>query len=298
MTGLGSTDLVRAVRKRAAGNPLAKYTMCYLKYRREVIHASTFEIREKFSRWSVKHSDAPSVLFFTVHKCASTFLPNALGYLNRRYLGLRQLDLAGYIWNMKAAPVYEYIQEHSSLIRPTGHIYVPLREYVRVGRLEEFRPIVMVRDPRDVLVSHFYSIAYSHNLPAHPYRRAQFASERERVKTMEVDDYVLEQLNHFRNTFAHYASLADRGAPVLRYEDMILRFDQWLADLGRALGIECDERDLEVLKEMSGAGEKPTGDVFKHVRNRQPGEHNERLSRATISVLDEQFEGILRRLGY
>jgi len=70
--------------------------------------------------------DRRSLVFFTTNKCASTFMVRAWGYLNVHHLGLTRADMARYLWNCTAAPVYEQLQERRHRIfRGSGFFCFP-----------------------------------------------------------------------------------------------------------------------------------------------------------------------------
>lgn len=59
--------------------------------------------------------------------------------------------------------------------------------------IENFKILLVLRDPRDILVSSYYSVAYSHPFPDDKERTKEFLTERYRVRDMTVDQYVIEQ---------------------------------------------------------------------------------------------------------
>ncbi len=175
-------------------------------------------------------SAAPSLFFFTFHKCASVFFSR---YVLQRARGLEQIDHAG----RRFVGAEAFPDEFS--IR--GHLYGPLRLSAQGEVLErlvkpaldvvsrdDLPACLMVRDPRDMLVSQFF-----HNRDGQPLRPefdAAKAKEQERVDAINlgIDGYVLKNARRFLAGFDRAVQLlVDHPATrVLRYEDMV---DDWRA---------------------------------------------------------------------
>jgi hypothetical protein len=242
-----------------------------------------------------------SVLFFTVHKCASTLMPKILGYLNRRHLGLALADLEAYVaaFHEQRAPAL-LAERRDSVFRREGLLYVPLRRLYPVPAIEHYRTVLMLRDPRDVLVSHYFSMAYSHALPPTDGRRARFQTARRRFQTMSVDAYCLERVGLWLECYLAYRDglLGRPGVHLLRYEDMIRAPDRWLDQLAAAFGIMLDAADRAALTAIGGFDETAADDKFQHIRKKQPGDHREKLTPATIAALNDRLAPVLHAFGY
>ena len=61
-----------------------------------------------------------------------------------------------------------------------------------IANFEKYRVVLMIRDPRDVLVSRYYSLGYSHTPPSkHSDKYGDFLKERKRIRQITVDEYVV-----------------------------------------------------------------------------------------------------------
>jgi hypothetical protein len=95
--------------------------------------------------------------------------------------------------------------------------------------------IFFVRDPRDILVSAYYSFGFTHGLS--PVREIREMQERKRGKIQQqsLDQYVLQhaatQAENFR-TLYRLSQHCKRGI-ILKYEDMINDFDKFINYDGR-----------------------------------------------------------------
>lgn len=242
-----------------------------------------------------------SVYFYTFHKCASTLFST---YLLKRVSGLRHCDYAAEMFR------------GGRLKRPVtfadeGYVYGPLRlsssedsdGYRFVISLVSERDFVrdkpclfMVRDPRDILVSSYYSLAYSHPLSPAAEIREQQLRERAEVQSMTLDDFALSQAEKQRRYFAclHDLHTACSCGVLLRYEDMVDDFDRFAEGLCTHLDIR--PRVLRNLERRSRPRRQP--DESQHRRSGQTGQFRDRLSPETIRRLNEQLSETLKLFGY
>lgn len=238
----------------------------------------------------------PSVLFFTVHKCASMLMARMLATVNRQTLGLTHLNLAGYFWDGSATggePVFTHLNRHAQrYFLDQGILYAPLRHYVDIAHLERARAFVMLRDPRDVLVSGYFSARYSHRPPANPQRRQAFLDHRAKLETTSLDDYamafapgVLERYEIYRRHFPRDV--------LLTYEHMWHDFSSFIDRLAVILGIELDDNLRRELTAMAGVGDDRQDNMLAHRRKGTPGDFREKLRRPTVDRLSDMFSDIL-----
>ena len=242
-------------------------------------------------------SDRPGAYVFCVHKGASTFLSQAVAYLIAQ--PKRCLDIEGYLWNVRGTPVAAYLQDHAEeVFHPDkGYVYCPVRTYLPDSVLEGAAGLVCVRDPRDVLVSHFHSISRSHIAPAAAGARERFFAARTRALELGLDAYVLEYLNTVEQTYSGFAGMVrNHGFEVLHYERMLDDFESWVEILGRVLGVAITEQRRQALWTMSGLGQSAAGEGA-HIRNRKPGQY-QGLSQETQGVLNQRLGDVLETLGY
>lgn len=241
---------------------------------------------------------APSLFFFTFHKCASVFFGR---FVLGRARGLEHVDHATRMFSDTDAAPDGFL--------PEGHLYGPLRisaqgpvldrlilPALEAVRREKCPVCLMVRDPRDMLVSQFF-----HNRDGAPLRAGLAAAEsRERERSdavrLGIDRYVLEKATRFEAGFIRAARLvADRPSTrVLRYEDMV---DDWPAFRNRlrdAFDLSEDAlRDIERESRPEGL-ERPGA----HKRSGATGDHTRKLAPETVAALTERFAPFLRAFGY
>ncbi|MGK7926886.1 MAG: sulfotransferase, partial [Spirulina sp.] len=113
-----------------------------------------------------------SILFYTSHKCASTFVGKLLDTICKKSQ-YEIIDYAGTIWGAgdrlkHIESPYELFLEraYSDLYSLHGKIYAPQREYLDFPGRTKFKHIFFLRDPRDVLISAYYSFGFTHLEPS------------------------------------------------------------------------------------------------------------------------------------
>jgi hypothetical protein len=163
------------------------------------------------------------------------------------------------------------------------------------------RSVLLVRDPRDMLTSLYYSIAFSHRPP--PSQEAgslvdAFNDQRHAALESSVDAYALQYapvvLRIFETMERKTAGIEPK---CYRYEDVIFRKLDWIRDVLAYLDLAVPDRVVaaivqrnDVLPAAENAG--------AHIRRVTPGDHREKLAAATIAQLDDILAPVLRRYGY
>ncbi|MGD1921366.1 MAG: sulfotransferase domain-containing protein, partial [Pleurocapsa sp.] len=111
------------------------------------------------------------------------------------------------------------------------------------------KKIFLVRDPRDAIVSEYFSVAYSHSLPKASDSNEKGAREdilrrRDESKFQEVDEYVLKNAAHMNKTIMDYVnalSVDDPNLKIYRYEDVITQKRPWIKDMAQFLALDLPE---------------------------------------------------------
>ncbi len=160
------------------------------------------------------------------------------------------------------------------------------------------RSVLLVRDPRDALVSEYFSNAYSHSIPEEGEAREHMLEQRRRALRASVAEYVLRMAPGFRATLRHYAPfLRHPGLRLYRYERAIIDKRWFLRDVCDHWGWGVSEVQLDQIlgwADVMPAEENPTA----FVRKVTPGDHREKLDTATIAALDDLLRDELRLFGY
>lgn len=243
-----------------------------------------------------------SVYFYTFHKCASALFGN---YVLKHVNGLYHVDYAAQIYSGKRS------SEKKLNFRENGFIYGPIRISAGVeGPVGEMlvKPttkhdfirdkiaIFFIRDPRDILVSYYYSVGFTHRFSKVKVLREEQEVERARIREMTLDEYVLnsadKQIEYFR--ILYDLSNTCKRSVVLRYEDMINDFDGFAEQLSRYVSI--DAAALRVVCERSRPRKKE--DTTSHRRSGQVEGFREKLEETTIKAVNKKLADTLALFGY
>ncbi len=194
--------------------------------------------------------------------------------------------------------------EVNAVFAPTGQAYGGFRSLPGGFSLPSFaadRTILLVRDPRDMLTSLYFSLASSHRAPGKAVGEAAaatFSEQREEVNRMSIDAFALDRVRLVVNQFRSVTNKLSRIPHKLyRYEDVIFEKRTWTRDMMDYLGLTVSE---DVVEKVVAANDVLPGveDPAQHVRKVVPGDHRDKLSPETISELNARLEPILGRYGY
>jgi len=152
----------------------------------------------------------------------------------------------------------------------------------------------LVRDPRDALTSHYFSMLKSHIVP--PGKAGEeMLKKREELENIGINEFIANQIDSkfwlFRQQ--RIVDLAKRdGTKFWRYEDVIFNKKDWIEDILDRVGIELpNESKINILKKRDIL--PSIENVNLHIRKVTPGDHKEKLSVTTIEKLNEHFFPIL-----
>lgn len=163
------------------------------------------------------------------------------------------------------------------------------------------RKVLMVRDPRDALVSRYYSNGWSHPIPDASNDgddvTALMVQLRDQVRATPIDEWVLKAIRHARRSLMAYVPLRhDPTVLVLRYEDYIFEKPTLIARIADHFGWSADEATVERI--LSWAEVEGHDDPAEHVRHVTPGDHRQKLSADTIYRLNRLLEDVMVPFDY
>lgn len=161
--------------------------------------------------------------------------------------------------------------------------------------------IFHVRDPRDMLVSEYFSFGWSH--PTTESQGTELSDRRKEIQEMSIDDYVLNQPQFsswpleekFRPLVER--DLSHQSEVLVKYETMVTRFPVWVADVIRPFGFRFPRIAAARLAWKYRNEFKPTGKT-SHKRAVVPGDFRRQLRPQTIAVLNDRFGDVLEKYGY
>ena len=252
------------------------------------------------------------ILFFTIHRSGSMFTHRVCRDLTRL------CNMTYYSPNGGDVPVsVREMAQNAAFWHGKRGCFGPLRIFMDVPDREHDQVILHLRDPRDVLISMYYSYCYSH-----PGEIPGFTGYRRDIAERGIDDFVLKLATSKTRpvigdygTGAHlwdltgnvlqryqlYVSrlLNDPKVLLVTYEEMVTDLAGWLEKVLDAFDIEDREKVLLRLIEYYQSDLwPPRENEWSHKRHVIPGDYKNRLSRETVEKLNHIFADVLQCLGY
>jgi hypothetical protein len=167
-----------------------------------------------------------------------------------------------------------------------------------IAAVSSLRPILHIRDPRDCLVSLFYSLAYSHVLPDDEDARRAFLEDRERLRKIGVDGLAFLHVERgYWSTAVVRRVLKNRpDAIISKYEDMVTNFPLWLRSLNEAMGSPFSEESM--VRRIAAANFAVEENPLNHKRQVTPGDFRRKLCKEAREALTEVYREDLEYFGY
>ena len=236
-----------------------------------------------------------------VRKSGSTMLGNIVNFLARRQ-GVNIVDIPGTAFRKGFVVGHWEDSDLSPIIHP-GNVYTGFRNFINGVTLSpywpEARKIFMFRDPRDALVSQYFSDAYSHSLPPEGAEGHKiFLEKREEARATPIDEYVMKRANGMRRTMMAYKPLLeDPTCLCLRYEEHIFMKKRMISKILKHFEWDIHPGVVEkLLEKVDIVPDQENQKSF--VRKAVPGDHRVKLSPETIRRLDKRLAEVLETFDY
>ncbi|MGJ8661300.1 MAG: sulfotransferase domain-containing protein [Bacteroidota bacterium] len=249
-----------------------------------------------------------SVYFYTFHKCASTLFS---GFVLKNIIGLENIDFASEIYSgkrsikkklkfYKRGIIYGSLRisslPRSSADKGNSIGRLLMEPIIKKKFLRDKTVIILIRDPRDILVSAYYSFGFTHGTsPVEDIAQRQ-KTNRKYISNLTLDEYVLDaassQVRYFK--LAKEVSIHSKHSVVLKYEDLINDFDKFSAQLTKHLSFKPST--IEEIFQRS----RPKGveDIESHRRSGATGGFRNKLKEETVIELNKLLRDTLSLYGY
>ena len=245
---------------------------------------------------SNKSHDSFSI--FTLHKCASTMLQRCFEKIGD-FNGITNVALDKWIFSTGYTYTSENKKEFKNLFVPKGYWYGVYRgPFIKWTdwEISKKKSILLVRDPRDIVVSHYFSMSYSHVAPGS--KNVKMCDTPSFV-FKEINEYVVEVADKFNDVLERYIDdlLPLGNTKLFRYEDVILDKIQFFVPAMNHLNLDFPRKDF--LKMIVEETQIPsTENVHQHIRRVLPGDYKNKLSEETIDKLNNKFRRVLDYFDY
>ena len=245
------------------------------------------------------HSSRPSVLAFSHNKAGSSMFYKILRELCDA-VELTFVTIPGILF--QGGTEVRSVQVEVEL-NETGYCYGGFRHFPNfdIAMLDRARATLLVRDPRDALVSLYYSIRDSHPFPKSDGElKRQMTASRATAKALSIDEWAIANHGAVSRSLEGYVAQRFASRPnvvIYRYEDIIFRKRDWIKDIATWYGWEIDDGTIDRIAAEADVFPK-AADPTKHIRQVYPGNYTSKLKRVTQEVLTRQFEPYLTLFGY
>lgn len=248
----------------------------------------------------------PSIIHFSVNKAATQYVKGIIQQCSSA-TGLANVGIHDYAFKSDFPYLNklcaEEMQKYQHIFKPKGYTYSVFGGMIDgLQALENYLVVLMVRDPRDVLVSEYYSVAYSHVEPTYGTPKYDtFREQRIFAQSVSVDDYVISQCEACLEVYSRYKTLLLDKHPKLyitKYEEMVSDFEEWLSSLINYCQFDVSN---ELYQEIVSANDRlrPRAEnVKKHIRKGKAGDYKEKLKTETIGFIESKLSSILASFGY
>jgi hypothetical protein len=241
-----------------------------------------------------------SVYIMTVHKAASSFVGAEILPVLAKCQGFEFFDISAKAFK-EGAPYRQMVLQHMQTMESPGYCFGPFRGPMVLNMVDMSanRLFVHVRDPRDCVVSAYYSFGFSHTSPPGKEEKERFLERREKILSQQIDDYVVEEIGTVVKRIRAYLKHAKRSERhmISRYEDMVGDFPTWVRAVSAFIGGQDGSAAVDrLVRDISF--ETKGEDIHKHKRQVLPGDHRRKLTPETIARLNEICGDLLPTLGY
>lgn len=243
-----------------------------------------------------------SVLYFTVPKAGTVLLTNLMSSLAHA-AKLSLVYVIGELYQAGILPDKAPLST-SQVILSNGYCYgfPGLPTTFEIPILDKVQSILLVRDPRDMAVSMYFSTLLSHPKPgasADREDRNLLMPRRAEAKEMGIDRFVIAYCGGFYQeilqTYRKIALLP--SMKVFRYEDVVYRKMAWAQDICSHYGWTISDEQLEAAVaqvDMFPDKERPD----QHIRQVHPGNYKQKLEAKTIHYIEETCAAEMKFFGY
>lgn len=249
------------------------------------------------------HSSFPACFAFSQHKSGSTLMNKMIQEVCHDG-HIPGISIPDKFFKLNIDPVdWENDEKLIELIKP-GRIYYGFRHLPNFllderVRLDEKKSVLLIRDPRDALVSQYFSVGgkfVSHTLPEK--NKESFLKKLQSTAHMDIDEYVLHAaILHSTRLTAYKDNLNFNNVLLFKYEDVYYNKRKFLFDIFKHFNIAVESNVLEEVATRNDIRPEEE-DHSQHIRKGTPGDHLNKLRPETIRKLNEIFFEACEWFGY
>ncbi len=251
-----------------------------------------------------------SVLFFTHHKCASTFLPKVIRGICTTDKRLRHLNYSNLTsdvgWRFGFGSRFPseldwFTLNSDILFKKSGHCYGPFRYPFVFPGWEYFKSVFFLRDPRDSLISRYHSFGFSHGVPKDKVTQVDFLKERTSIQNTDINSYCIRMAREWSkpvlSTYKQMINTCSHAPLVLFYEDYLTNTEEFISKVFNYAGVS----DSQVIAKQIAGNAKPireSVDPNNHRRSGRAGQYRISLNHETIQEINAILSDEIKFFGW
>ncbi len=184
------------------------------------------------------------------------------------------------------------------------HLYIGYPSYLSIAKPEKYKTFFVLRDPRDIVISWYFSTKNSH-VPI-----GEIPARRKELQDLSLSEglkYTTDILN--KGTFESQKSWLqgaedEQNVKIFRYEDLAYDHNSFLNQLFQYLDILIPEKEFTALcdrhkyERYSKGRKQGSEDIDAHYRKGTSGDWKNYFDDSTIAYFKEVTKDLLEVLGY
>lgn len=187
------------------------------------------------------------------------------------------------------------------ILKTKPSLYTGFRGYTLKGFLKyksQFKRInliSLIRDPRDIAVSSYYSYFFSHNDTKNTWLKEMKTKSIPDLNSYVLNTGIIEAIYEL----GVVSSFLQPNLTVYKYEDFWFNKKDFCIDVINKINLPLDKKLFD--QAFYRTVEPPSDSKIVqsgHFRNGNPGEYKEKLSKDTINLINEKYKTILDLYNY
>lgn len=243
-----------------------------------------------------------SIIFYSTAKGGSTYVSKLLKQLAQD-VEITPIDFDAYYGHLgKSIDSIKNKVVSNQAFKSVGYCYGCFRKFQdwTIPELDRYKILLVLRDPRDVLTSLYFFMAYRHKIPTlNKHDRKIILLKKVHALKTQIDDYVVKHSSYFLEIYQDYIDhlYGKPNVVFLTYEEMVINFESWLDKVLTGLELDVSPSLINKIKHEADFS-VPRENIYSHKRQVTPGDHKRKLKPETIEILNDRFAEILETLGY
>ena len=178
------------------------------------------------------------------------------------------------------------------------------KKHIKASNLVDYRAFHVVRDPRDMIVSGYFSHKYSHSTEG-PWHKNWLVPYRKYLNEVSEEEGLMNEIEigHSLKMMSSW-NYDDPNILELKFEDLIANSLKIYGHIFDFLQLDVNADELEKIiqkysfKNMSKGREPGQEDVTHHFRRGIPGDWKNHFTNGHIELFKQKWGDLLIQLGY